>query len=194
MLKRTVLSLPLLALMMAPWPGFAQNQDASGTEGRLMVPRRLQAAPESQESQKFYKLEFVVKEVEGGKVLNTRAYSTTVSFDAKDTGSTSIRARGRVAYQTTTGDTKSVQYLDIGVSIDCRSIKEVGRGLSLYVSADISSVPSDTSAATAPPTIRQNTWNSVTIVPPKKPTLIFSSDDPMSKRQMQLELTATPII
>ncbi len=44
------------------------------------------------------------------------------------------------------------------------------------------------------PTIRQNRWTSVTIVPLKKPTLLFSSDDPMSKRQMQLELTVTPIM
>ena len=189
MLKRTVLSLPLLALTMAPWPGFAQNQSASGTEGRLMVPRQLQAAPESQESQKFYKLEFVVKEVEGGKVLNARAYSATAAADAKDTGSTSIRASSRIPYQNATG----VQYLDVGVSIDCRNIKEVERGLSLYVSADISSVPSDPVAPTVAPTVRQNRWSSLAVVPPKKPTLIFSSDDPTSKRQMQMELTATPI-
>jgi hypothetical protein len=31
------------------------------------------------------------------------------------------------------------------------------------------------------------------IVPVKKPTVIFVSDDMSSKRQMQLELTATPI-
>jgi hypothetical protein len=177
MLKKIVLSLPLLALTMAPWPGFAQNQDASKTV----------------ESQKFYKLEFVVKEVEAGKVLNARAYSTTASADSKDSGSTSIRASSRVPYQTATGDSKSVQYLDIGVNIDCRAIKEVERGLSLYVTANISSVPSDPAAPAAAPTVRQNTWSSLAIVPLKKPTLIFSSDDPMSKRQMQLELTVTPI-
>jgi hypothetical protein len=31
------------------------------------------------------------------------------------------------------------------------------------------------------------------IVPLKKPTVIFSSDDLTTKHQMQLELTATPI-
>jgi hypothetical protein len=43
------------------------------------------------------------------------------------------------------------------------------------------------------PTIRQNRWVSTVAVPLKKPTVIFSSDDLTSKRQMQLELTATPI-
>ncbi|HSB15461.1 MAG TPA: hypothetical protein VLE22_13460, partial [Bryobacteraceae bacterium] len=75
----------------------------------------------------------------------------------------------------------------------CADIKELERGLSLFVSADINSVPSDAAAPMVAPTIRQNRWSSLTIVPLKKPTLIFSSDDPTTKRQMQLELTATPI-
>jgi hypothetical protein len=142
------------------------------------------------EPQKFYKLEFVVKEVEGGKVLNARTYSTTVSTDPRES-TTQIRAGGKVPYQNPSGDSKNFQYLDLGVNIDCRGIKEVERGLSLYVSADISSVPSDPAAPAA--AIRQNRWSSTTLVPLKKPTLVFSSDDPMSKRQMQLEITATPI-
>jgi hypothetical protein len=43
------------------------------------------------------------------------------------------------------------------------------------------------------PVIRQVKWNAPVIVPLGKPTVIFSSDDPSSKRQMQLELTARPI-
>ena len=80
------------------------------------------------------------------------------------------------------------------MNIDCRAVKEVERGLSLNVSADISSVPSEPVPAGTAPTVRQNKWSSPAIVPLKKPTLLFSSDDPMSKRQMQLELTVTPIM
>lgn len=179
MLNRILLSLPLLALTMVPRSGFAQNQDA----------------PKTPESQKLYKLEFVLKEVEGGKVLNARTYSTMVSVDAKNPSQnqTSIRAGGRVQYPTGVGDPK-YPFFDLGVNIDCRNIKEVERGLSLNVSADISTVPSDTAAPAAVTTFRQNRWNSTAIVPLKKPTLLFSSDDPMSKRQMQLELTVTPIM
>jgi hypothetical protein len=43
------------------------------------------------------------------------------------------------------------------------------------------------------PVIRQNRWSSNVVVPLKKPTLIFASDDATSKRQMQLELTAAPV-
>ena len=176
MLKRTLLSLPLLAVTMVPGSGLAQNQDA----------------PKTPESQKLYKLEFVLKEVEGGKVLNARAYSTMISTDAKNAGQNqaSIRAGGTVSYN----DGKSPQSISIGVSIDCRAVKEVERGLSLNVSADIQSAPSEPVPAGTAPTVRHNQWSSPAIVPLKKPTLLFSSDDPMSKRQMQLELTVTPIM
>jgi hypothetical protein len=59
------------------------------------------------------------------------------------------------------------------------------------VTAEVSSAAETTDAPA--PVIRQVKWNSPVIVPLRKPTIIFSSDDPSSKRQMQLELTAIPI-
>jgi hypothetical protein len=41
--------------------------------------------------------------------------------------------------------------------------------------------------------LRQNRWRSDVLVPLRKPTVIFSSDDPTSTHKMQVELTATPI-
>ena len=93
MLKRTLLSLPLLALTMVPGSGLAQNQDA----------------PKTLESQKVYKLEFVLKEVEGGKVLNARTYSAMVSADAKNTNMTSIRAGSTVPYTDGKGPQSHIQ-------------------------------------------------------------------------------------
>jgi len=178
MLKRTVLSLPMLALAMAAGTGFAQTPEA----------------PKSAESLKFYKLEFVVKEVEGGKVLNARSYSMTAAVDAKD--SASIRAGSKIPVMMSSG---GFNYIDVGVNIDCRAIREVQRDLALFVAAEVSSLPSEPAApatigAPTTPTVRQNRWSSSIIVPVKKPTLIFSSDDLASKRQMQLELTATPVM
>ena len=175
MLKKTVLNAPILALIMASGAGFAQNQEA----------------PKAPETPKYYKLEFVVKEVEGGKVLNSRAYSTMVAATGRE-NQASIRVGSRVPYEAG-GVPPNVQYLDIGMNTDCRNVNEVEGGLSLWVSADISSVPSDAEFAGGHPTIRQNRWSSSAIVPLNKPTLLYSSDDPASKRQMQLELTATPI-
>jgi hypothetical protein len=146
---------------------------------------------------KFYRLDFVVKEIEGGKVLNARAYSLITAGDSRETASLRTGTKVPVA----TGSTmQSFQYIDVGVNIDCRSIKEAQRDLSLYVAAEISSLPSEpdqqpTTAATTrmAPAVRQNRWSSWVIVPLKRPTLIFSSDDPTSKRQMQVDLTVAPI-
>lgn len=178
MLNRTVLSLFLFVMMAGT--GFTQTSEAA----------------KSAEPLKFYKLEFTVKEVEGGKVVNTRSYSMTVAADRRDSSS-SIRTGTRVPVPIGASKTQ-YQYFDLGVNIDCRSIVEMQGALSLSVTAEISSLGGESEPTAAGPTpaqpiVRQNKWSSSVIVPLKKPTVIFSSDDLTSKRQMQLELTAVPI-
>jgi hypothetical protein len=142
----------------------------------------------------YYHLDFVVKELDGGKVLNSRTYSTTVSSD-KTVPASSIRVGSRVPVSTSSASNNPLvntqfTYVEVGVNIDCHVVKEVGNQLTLSVSADVSGVADLT---THPPVIRNNKWTSNVIVPLKKPITIFSSDDPASKHQMQLELTATAI-
>ncbi len=148
---------------------------------------------EDSESPKFYKLEFVVKEVEGPKVLNARAYSMTVSTDSSSPPS-SIRTGSKVPIPSSPGSSQFT-YMDLGVNIDCRSIKPAQNELSLIVTADVSSLQTESPPPAVPNVmvIRQNKWSSAIIVPIKKPTVIFSADDLTTKRQMQMELTATPI-
>ena len=143
---------------------------------------------------KFYKLEFVVKEVEGTRVLNSRAYSVTASTD-KAGERCQIRTGSKVPLPATGPGVGAGQftYLDVGVNIDCSSLKETQVGVSMQVSADISSLPQESSVPVSGQVIRQNRWTSHVVVQPKKPTVIFSSDDLTTKHQMQLELTATPI-
>lgn len=139
------------------------------------------------ESIKFYKLDFVLKEVEAGKVLNARAYSMTMSTKKAAPPGT-IRTGSRVPVSNASG---SFNYIELGVNIDCHMVEEVGGDLSLVVTADINNTPQE--PASGPPVLRQTKWSSVVVVPMKKATLLFSSDDATSKRQMQLELTATPL-
>jgi hypothetical protein len=135
----------------------------------------------------FYRLDFVVKELDGGKLVNSRAYSMSIS-NAHNSQNASIRTGSRVPVP---GKDGSTSYMEIGINFDCRNAKMVGADLALYVSADVSNVAEPTST---PPVIRNHRWGGDVIVPLRKPTIVFSSDDAMSKRQMQLELTATPII
>lgn len=137
---------------------------------------------------KFYKLDFVVKEVDGAKILNTRRYSAIAS--SQDQGhACSIRAGGKAPYY----NGKEYNYLDVGVNIDCLHLKEASNGLSLSVQADVSSLVPESTTNADHPFVRQNKWGSTVLVPLRKPTIIFSSDDLTTKHQMQLELTATPI-
>jgi hypothetical protein len=143
---------------------------------------------------KYFHLDFVVKELEGGKTVNARAYAMTVSTDRERT---SVRTGNRVPVpsgpRSGPGSPANTQFtfVDVGTNIDCWNTKEVQGQLTLMVAAEVSSA-AETPDAPAP-VIRQVKWNAPVIVPLGKPTVIFSSDDPSSKRQMQLELTARPI-
>jgi len=147
-----------------------------------------QSEKNKEEPQKFYRLDFVVKEVADAKVVNTRSYSTMISTGAHPG---SIRTGNKVPIQT---GPASNYYLDVGVKVDCRSAREVDGQLWLWVTADVSNLaPGQPTGGGSPPLLRQNSWSSDLILPLRKPTVIFSSDDPTSTHKMQVELTATPI-
>lgn len=136
---------------------------------------------------KFYRLDFVVKEVEGGKTVNTRSYTATLSTDSNN--GASIRTGSRLPVATGGG---GVNFLDVGINIDARKAQEIGGELSMFVQAELSTAQPQESPS-SPVVVRQNRWSAHVIVPLKKPTVIFSSDDVTTRRQMQLEVTATPI-
>jgi len=149
-----------------------------------------QSESKSGEATKFYRLDFVVKELDSGKVVNARTYSTSASTREANNWVCSIRTGNKVPIPTTSGSESSqYTYIDVGVNVDCKGLKEADGQLALTVIAEISSAAN----ATRPPMIRQTKWSADVIVPLKKPTTIFTSDDVTGKGQMQLELTATPI-
>jgi hypothetical protein len=142
---------------------------------------------------RFFKLDFVVKEVDGGKVLNSRSYSATVS--TKPNMTCHIRTNSRIPVSTSM-DGNSFTFTNAGTNIDCGNVTELPGALSVTLTAEVTSVAQDASAGTVAarqPVVRENKWDSTVVVPLKKPTVVFSSDDATSKHQMQLELTATPI-
>jgi hypothetical protein len=164
-----------------------------GNRGARLLPLILLAGTcfaQNPDAAKFYKLDFVVKEVEGAKVLNARSYSMIVSTD-KSAPPSSIRTGSKVPYPTGPGSNQ-YNYAEVGVNIDCRSVQEFGAELSMTITTDISSTPPDQTPL-GPVVIRQNKWNSIVVVPLRKPTIVFASDDATTKHQLQLEVTATPL-
>lgn len=142
----------------------------------------------------YYHLELVVQELgDNGKPTNSRTYTTTVSTDSR--GSASIRTGSRIPILT--GETGSpanlqFQYQDLGIKIDAQRAHEVGRELSLDLTADITSV-GDTDPKLHEPIIRQNKWQAVVLIPIGKQTVVFTSDALDSRGSMQLVVTATSV-
>jgi hypothetical protein len=131
------------------------------------------------EEQKFFHLEFVVKELDSGKTVNSRSYSMNV---ATGNEGTQIRSGNKVYVENS--------YLDFGTNIDCGNVREAGGMLSFHILADVSNAVSDVNPS-GKPLIRQVRWNSPVLIALRKPTVIFSADDSASTHQLQLEVTAS---
>jgi len=151
----------VFAMFLCGWACFAQSADAP------------------KEPMKFYKLDFVLKDVEGTKVLSARNYSVVVSAQS----ASRIRAGSKVPIRSGT------TYQDIGTNVDCKDLLEAGNEISFDLKVEASSLLQDNDQT---PVIRQNSWESHVIIPLKKPTIVFSSDDNTTKRALQFEVTATP--
>jgi|SRR5579871_1301441 len=160
--------------------------------GTMLLAAGLAAAQnDSKTETKYFHLDFAVKDLDGGRVVTARHYTTTAVTGDVTPLSCTIRTGSKVPVQTSSNGPSSgaFTYLDIGVNIDCRSAREIGNSLAVSVAAELS----DAASTNPVPVIRQTKWSSNVIVPIGKPTVIFSSDDVASKGQLQLELTATPI-
>jgi hypothetical protein len=161
--------------------------------GAQQSPKVQSAAPAP--ANHFYRLDFAVEEVgSDGKPINSRAYSTTVGTDSHEI--MSIRTGSRVPITTGTSDANGkestqFQYVDMGVNFDVRDVREIGRQLSLNLTADLSGLAGPTDASTHQPVIRHNRWQGLVLIPTGKPTVVFSSDSLDSKGSTRMLVTAT---
>lgn len=135
----------------------------------------------------YYKLNFVLKEMDQGKVVNQRAFtlSATLNPPKASYDRSSVRAGTRMLMP---GGEKGMEYVDIGTNIDAYKISEVDNGVNMFVSAEISSLPSDTTPST-PAALRQVRATASVVATLGKSTLVFSADDPASKHRFELDVT-----
>ena len=183
---KTIIVLSLASLLIPKCPaqenGNTANKNAASTQVTENVPR------------KFYQLTFTIRELESEQVINSRSYSMILRAGAERG---SIRSGQKVPYSSSSGVNTQWQQIDVGVNIDCRKLEELNDQISLSILAEVSSVVMENhGGANLPssvPIIRNNRWESIALLPIKQPTILFSADDPASKRKMQLLLTITPI-
>ncbi|MBV8710055.1 MAG: hypothetical protein JO028_22915 [Acidobacteriaceae bacterium] len=174
-MRQIALVTALIVTFVAPDSSLAQATPDSSSK----------AASTSQDK-RFYKLDFTVKQIEAGKIINSRSYSVVLAGQRK----ASMRSGIRVPFKRD----GNPDYLNVGLNIDCGDAVEVDGQLSLHIKAEMSSMagsPENNSATL--PALRQNQWESDVVFPLRKATTIFSSDDLASKQNVQLEILATPI-
>jgi hypothetical protein len=134
----------------------------------------------------YYKVEFVLRELQDGKAINTRNYLMTI--ENGDRGEAKVGARVPV----TTGEHGQFQYLDVGININCRV---VGRDdyASLRSMIEISSfaLPEQASGGNSQPVVRQMRSDLAAVVPLSKQTVIGIIDDANSTKRYEIAVTAT---
>jgi len=140
-----------------------------------------------------YRLDYTVKEVEDGKVVNSRAYSLIMQ-SSEERGRTfgEVRAGSRVPVNV--GE-KGVQYLDVGVGINSRLYQLESGNLALDTNVEISTLAGgeETLRSSVGPVIRQIRSNTFSEISAGKTTQIAQMDDPISKHRFQIEVTATKL-
>jgi hypothetical protein len=134
-----------------------------------------------------YRLDFTINEIEDGKKINARQYSIDLNAgDAND-----LKIGTRVPVEVKQGE---MQYIDVGTRIWSR-VKETANGVTLEVRTEISNfaIPDQASRSNSMPLLRQMQINASTVTMLGRPTVVGSVDDPNSRRQFQLEVTATKL-
>ena len=149
-------------------------------------------APEVEKALSSYRLDYTLSELDDGKKINTRQYS----MHSRPSDWNEIKIGTRVPVEAKQGE---FQYLDIGMNIRCRLIDQtdlasLGNNVSLSVHADLSNfaIP-EQQGQSMRPAIRQMKIEASTIVALGKPVVVGVVDDPNSKHQYQLEVTATKL-
>ena len=137
-----------------------------------------------------YKLEFVLRELQDGKVINTRNYMMIVQDRYRN-------AELKIGSRVPINGEKDFQYIDVGTNISCNHAEEQGPLLELECSVEISNFAlSDqkiTSGITSAPVLNQVRANIPAMVEEGKQTVIGIIDDPNSTRRYEIAVTATKL-
>ena len=153
-----------------------------------------ESKPQStQQSNAVYKLEYVFSEVQNGKRINARSYSTLLHSGER--GSIRLGSRLPILVSQVSGGTGSLTYIDVGVNIDCRVERDVDSGIALLTNVDMSSVAPEQPGEnrTGAPVVRQTKIQVDNIVPLEKRTLIGSADQVDGTGRFDFEVTATKV-
>jgi hypothetical protein len=181
----TLWRLILIGALLLGTGAWAQNSGSSKPAAENTNDDK-PAAQKERSPLQAYHLEFSLNEIEDGKKINSRQYSTELATNE----SNEIKIGTRVPVETKDGE---FQYLDIGTNIFARLEESRGQ-TELIVRAESSNFTTpEHDPRDMRPVIRQMKFGGSTLLPLTKTIVIGSADDPNSKREFQLEVTVTKI-
>ena len=140
-----------------------------------------------------YKIDVQLTENESGKAINSRTY--TILVNDNDAGR--IRQGDRIPVNVGGVPGKEgampsqIQYMDVGFSLDCR-LSQGDDGLFLNTVLDMSSLAPE-QGASGNPIVRQQRYQTGSLVQPGKRTVIANVDELDGKRRMQIEALLTQV-
>ncbi len=180
-MRNRLVYLVLIVVLLAATPRRALSQQESGS--------KTTAAAQQPAPKHYYKLNFVLRETDEGKVVNQRTFTLNISAEPPHVGGVppewwNVRSGTRVPIS----GSKDVNYLDVGVNLDVRA-EEVPEGLQMQITSEVSSLGTENGAGASAPAIRQVKVRSAVQAPIGKPTVVFTADDPASKHRFELEVT-----
>ena len=149
-------------------------------------------------TENFFKLAFVMYELEDGKRTNQRDY---MMIGRTDNQPSSIRVSTKVPITTQEkGNDKQYTYTDVGLRINCSMKEQVDRRLQFHCDIEISSFirPEQIANATgnaglAAPFLRTTRTDSWALLTLGKPAILTTVDDINSTKRMQIDVTATKL-
>jgi len=177
-------ALVLLAAVLSTLGLRAAAQEASSEkspkEGKLAAATKPVAV---------YRVDYTIREMEDGKVLNSRKYMLMAESDG--------RAQSRVGNRVPITLEKGPTYDNVGMNIDCH-VRERDDVILLGTRIEFSSVVPPEQAPTPSvnypnPVFRSVSSDVTAAVSLGKPTLIGSMDDVTSNRRFEIEATVTKV-
>ena len=176
---------------------FGQQTPAKGTSEQ--PPKKDSGENREQAAtNNFFKLAFVLYEVEDGKRTNQRDY---MMIGRTDNQPSSIRVSTKVPITTSekAGD-KAYTYIDVGLRINCSMKEQEDRRLQFHCDIEMSSFVRPEQVAGAigqsgpeAPVMRTTRTESWALLTLGKPTAFTTVDDINSAKRLQVEVTATKI-
>ena len=150
-----------------------------------------EAKPQPQIS--TYKLDYTFSELQDAKRINTRSY--TVLVRSTDRGSIRLGNRVPIMVETSKEGSNQMQYLDIGVNIDCRVEPASESDITLFTNVESTSAAPEQPGEnrTGSPVLRQLRYQLNNTVSLNKPTILATADEPDGTRRFQIEVTATKV-